>query len=121
MLLKSFFSLCVKVEELKSRKKALSEVSTNKSKFLDSLPSRISALSKTTSNIQQQLSIQLPNDSKFNNYSNYLPLPLYTIYYQAAIYKETEDSTLSVSISGSLDDAISFNHNQCIHFINKHN
>jgi hypothetical protein len=81
---------------------------------LDSLPSRITTLSKSASTIQQQLSIQLPSDSKFNSYSSYLPLPLYTIYYQAAIYRETEDSTLNVSISGSLDDAISTNHNLCM-------
>jgi hypothetical protein len=84
---------------------------------LDSLPSRISTLSKTSASIQQQLSIQLPNDSKFNNYSNYLPLPLYTIYYQAAIYRETEDVAIHVSIVGSLDDAIALNHNLCIHLI----
>lgn len=93
--------LCSDLEELKARKKALSEVNLQKKKFLDGLQGRLKSISKvtlmgafliTTSKatgpVQQYISLNVSKRLEQHILADQLPGPLYILYYQLELYHE---------------------------------
>ena len=110
-----------KVMELKEKKKTLIEANKTKIKFLESLKDRVAAIQKSTGPITAQYSYSTIG-IKTNLNANYLPYPLYVLYYQISMYiemyhqtdidKKTDENSnndLQLNIIGSIEDAIEIN------------
>ncbi len=103
------------MEELKARKKALLEVIANKTKLLEGLNPRVAAISKAAETLSKTISFRISDELKMNTNSSFLPTPLYILFYQLSIYRETFgtllhlthplDASIQVSIVGNVDEA----------------
>lgn len=101
-------ALCVSIEELKARKKALTELNLQKKRFLEGIKQRIQTLANAAAPIEQFLSTSVSVQINESKLSKHLPTPLYILYYNTKIFKHSSNVAFEVSIAGNLQQAIDY-------------
>ncbi|KAK3259476.1 hypothetical protein CYMTET_31528 [Cymbomonas tetramitiformis] len=97
--------LCLKLQELQSRKKALSETVSLKRKTLDGLGEQLGALKRASLPLQQYLEMPVGKKAKQKKLAALLPQPLYILYTQLLAVEEVFNEPMTVKIHGSSREA----------------
>mmetsp|Transcript_46317 Transcript_46317/g.88394 ORF Transcript_46317/g.88394 Transcript_46317/m.88394 type:complete len:434 (-) Transcript_46317:2021-3322(-) len=101
--------LCATLEELKSKRKILADVVSNKQKLLQGLGTHLVDLRKASLPLQQHLHLPFTHQAKQKKLAKLLPVPLYILYSQLLAVEEAFEDPLEISILGHASEVIAFN------------